>query len=49
MPKTIYILTCPHKGRGRGIQSCDLHFIMYGSQPIELPFGDFNIGDVFNG
>jgi hypothetical protein len=35
-----FFLTCSHKGRGRGIRSCDLHFIKRGSQPIELPLGD---------
>jgi hypothetical protein len=35
-----FFLTCPHKGRGRGIRTCDLCFIRRGSQPIELPLGD---------
>jgi hypothetical protein len=34
-----YFLTCPHKGRGRGIRTCDIRFIRRGSQPIELPLG----------
>jgi hypothetical protein len=35
-----FFLTCPHKGRGGGIRSCDLRFIKRGSQLIELPLGD---------
>jgi hypothetical protein len=35
-----FFLTCPRKGRGRGIQTCDLHFIRRGSQLIELPLED---------
>jgi hypothetical protein len=35
-----FFLTCPHKGRRRGIRSCDLHFIRRGSQPIELSLGN---------
>lgn len=34
-------LTCPYKGRGEEIQTSDLHFMRYGSQPIELPLGDY--------
>jgi hypothetical protein len=38
----IYIyFTCPHKGRGEGIRTCDFHFIRRGSQPIELPLRDY--------
>jgi hypothetical protein len=36
----IYILTCPHKGRGMRIRTYNLCFIRRGSQPIELPLKD---------
>jgi hypothetical protein len=35
-----FFLTCPLKGRGGGIRTCDLRFIRYGSQSIELPLED---------
>jgi hypothetical protein len=31
-----FFLTCPRKGRRRGIRTCDLRFIRRGSQSIEL-------------
>jgi hypothetical protein len=37
-----FFLTCPHKGSGRGIRTCDLHFIRRSLQPIELPLGTDN-------
>jgi hypothetical protein len=35
-----FFFICPRKGRGRGIQTCDLRFIRRSLQPIELPLGD---------
>jgi hypothetical protein len=35
-----FFWTCPRKGRGMGIRTCDLRFIKRGSQPIELSLGD---------
>ena len=45
-----FFLTCPHKGKGRVIRTCNFRFIRRGSQPIDLSFGDmfngFNIDEI---
>jgi hypothetical protein len=37
---SLFFLTCPCKGRGKGIQTCEVRFIRRDSQLIELPLGD---------